>query len=134
VRRGRGRRERGHLSVETSSYLRWGALGPVKARYGSNQLFGVIGLRIEEHLVDLALLHETAALHDGNPIAYLVNNRKVVADEHHRQPVLVFQMCEKIERDGLNRHVECTHWLIGNEDVRTWSQRTGYGDSLTLTS
>ena len=41
-------------------------------------------------------------------------------------------MCEKVERDRLNRHVESAHRLIGNEDVRTWSQGTGYGDSLPL--
>lgn len=119
---------------ERCHYLADTPLRPVQSRYGRNQSFGVIGPGIEEHLVDLALLHETAVLHDGNPITDLVDNRKIVADEHHRQPVLVFQMCEKIERDRLNRHVEGTHRLIGNEDVRAWSQRTGYGDSLTLTS
>ena len=55
-----------------------------------------------------------------------------MTDEHHGQPVLVLQICQKIERDRLNRHVESAHRLIGNEDVRTWSQRTGYGDSLPL--
>ena len=64
-----------------------------------------------------------ACIHDRHAISAPGNHGKVVADEHQRHATLGLYLSQEIEDLSLNRHVERSSRLVGNEQVRFTGER-----------
>ena len=61
------------------------------------------------------LLHHLAGIHHRHAIAELRDHAKVMRDQHDGGAESLTQIAEQFKDLRLNRHVECSGWLIGNE-------------------
>ena len=71
-------------------------------------------------------------MHYCDPVGDFGNHGELVGDEQYGQTQLVAQVKEQVQQLGLNRHVECTHRFVRNQDIGTGCERTCNGYALTL--
>jgi hypothetical protein len=81
---------------------------------------------------DLADLNHLAEIHDHDPIAQILDDVEVMADEHVGQPELRFQIHQQVEDLCLNRFIERGHRLVENDQARFERQRASDVDALAL--
>ena len=77
-------------------------------------------------------LAELAEVHHGDAVAHVADDREVVGDEQHRQPVAPLHRLEEIEDLGLHRHVEGGHGLVAQQERRIEYEGAGDADALRL--
>ena len=108
-------------------------LGVGLDRGGEERRRVVVGRRLVEQVGggDLA---EAAQVHDGHPVAHVLDHRQVVGDEEDGQVVLLLQVLEQVEDLGLHGHVERRDDLVAHQELGLEHQRTGDADALALAS
>ena len=85
-------------------------------------------------LVDRALLHELAEVHDPDPVAEVPHHRQVVRDEQVGQAEVALQVVEQVEHPGLHAHVECADRLVEHDHLGFHGERPRDADALALTA
>ena len=80
----------------------------------------------------IADLDEAAALHDGNAIAEVADERHGVGDEEVGEAVCVLEGAEEIDDLGADGDVQCADGLIEDEELGFECEGAGNVDALTL--
>jgi hypothetical protein len=62
------------------------------------------------------------------------HHRQVVRDHHVGEPHLLLQILEEVDHLSLDRHVECGHRLVGDDQLGFQGERTCDADALPLTA
>jgi hypothetical protein len=52
------------------------------------------------------VLHNSAPVHDDDPVADVPHDLEIVRDEHHRQVAARLKVKQEIEHSGLDRYIE----------------------------
>src|SRR4029079_17199069 len=81
---------------------------------------------------DRAFLDELAEVHDPDPVAEVLDDRQVVADEEVRQVEIVPQVEEQVQDLALDRDIERRHRLVADDEVRPEGEGPGDADALAL--
>ena len=95
---------------------------------------GVRVRRIRVQPVDVGVLDQPSAVHDGDVVGHVGDDAQVVGDEDEAHVVLVLQLLEQGHDLGLHRHVEGGGGLVGDEHSRVEGDRHGDHDALTHTA
>jgi hypothetical protein len=82
-------------------------------------------LRLGEERRGLVLLDHAALLHHGDALAVVRGEAEIVRDQDHRHAALTHQADEQVHHVLLRRHVEAGRRLIGQQQLRTASDRHG---------
>src|SRR5215467_2740791 len=90
--------------------------------------------RIREQLFRRPALDDAPEIHDHRSLAYMPHHRHVVGDQHECETEFLAKFREQVHHRGLNRHIECRNWFVGDEELRLNSQCTGDADALTLST
>src|SRR5688572_18950068 len=88
--------------------------------------------RVPVELFDSALLDELPEVHHADPIAEVLDDREVVADEQVREVEVAAEIEEQIQNLALDRHVEGRHRLVADDEVRAEGERPRDADALAL--
>ncbi len=91
---------------------------------------GVVGF--VEELVDGALLHDLAQVHDRDPVGRVVHHGQVVGDEQVGQAVLLLEVLEQVDDLRLHGDVQRGDRLVEHQQLRLHRQRPGDADALPL--
>ena len=91
----------------------------------------VVGRRLVEQVgrCDLAQAPE---VHDGHPVAHVLDDGQVVRNEEDGQVVLLLQVLQQVEDLRLHRHVEGGDDLVADEQLRLEHEGAGDADALAL--
>ena len=79
-------------------------------------------LRIAVNLFHSAFFHDSAALHDQDFIADLVNYIQIMADEQITQTVMILQVIQKMQDLGLDRDIQRRYRFIRYDKARAGNQ------------
>ena len=101
---------------------------------GREQPLRVRMLRRREQGVCRCLLDDLSAVHHDDPVGHVGDNTHVVGDEHDGGAEPVAQRQQQLEDRGLDRDVESSRRLIGNDHVGITGNRHGNDDALLLTA
>ena len=77
-------------------------------------------------------LAELSEVHDGDPVADVLDDREVVGDEDERQVVVGLEVSEQVQDLGLDAHVEGTDRLVTDQQAGAQHEAAGDGDPLAL--
>ena len=92
-----------------------------------------VGGRVD-HLVDGADLHNLTLVHHHYAVAQVGDHCQIVGDEDHRHAHLGLELFDDRQDLGLDRHVQRSRRLVGNQDVWLVEQRHGDHDPLAHTT
>ena len=87
-------------------------------------------LRLQQDLVDGAVLDDPAGVHDHDVVDHLGDDAEVVGDEHERRAGLLLELPDELEDLRLDRHVEGGRRLVGDEQLRLAGERHRDHDAL----
>jgi len=90
--------------------------------------------RVAEDLIRLAYFANPTQIHDDDSVAHVLHDAEVMTDEQIRQSMLLLKPMKKVQDLGLNRDVECTSRLVEHYEFGIERERSGNGDSLSLTA
>ena len=90
--------------------------------------------RCGRDLVRLADLDDLAAVEHGDPVADLVDDAEVVADEQVGHPGRLLELLEQVEHPRLRGDVERAGRLVADDDRRIQGQGSGDRDPLPLSA
>ena len=96
----------------------------------ADEALGVRMHRVVEQRVDVGFLHHLTGVHDRDPIGHLGHDAQIVGDEDDRGAGRFLQVSHEIEDLGLDRHVEGSGRLVGDQELRLTGQRHGDHDPL----
>src|SRR2546427_2640563 len=102
----------------------------VQTRDRAEQAPGVGHLRIREELDGVGLLDDPTRVHDIDALRHARDNAQVVRDEDERRAELARQVLEQIEDLRLDRHVERSRRLVGEDELG--AARKGHRDHHAL--
>lgn len=85
---------------------------------------------VVEDRVATLLLYHLAGVHHRHAIAELGDHAKVMRDQHDGGAESLTQIAEQFKDLRLNRHIECSGWLIGNEQLWFAGERHGNHHAL----
>ena len=88
--------------------------------------------RIGENCFYISALYHAAAVHNGNIIADLCNDAKIMCNKQDGCTCLFFQLIHQIQNLCLNRYIQCSRRLIRNQDFRLTYKCHGNHDPLSL--
>ena len=88
--------------------------------------------RFSVEFLPAAFLDNIAEIHDNNPVGDMLDNRKVMGDEDHRQVSFLQQLGQQVEHLGLDGNVKGGNRFIGDDQVRFCRKGSGNADSLPL--
>ena len=108
-----------------------GRLGVGLHRGGQQGRRVVVRRRLVEEVgrCDLA---EPPEVHDGHPVADVLDDGQVVRNEEDREVVLLLQVLHQVEDLRLDRHVEGGDDLVAHQQLRLEDQGAGDADALAL--
>ncbi len=78
---------------------------------------------IVKDVVDLALLHHAAEIHDDHVVGHLRDHAEVVGDQHDGHSPFLLNPAQQVQDLGLRRDVERRRRLVGDEEARIAGQR-----------
>jgi hypothetical protein len=90
--------------------------------------------RVLEEFVARGKLDDVAIIHDGDAIAEIFDDRKVMSDEEHGETHLFLEVIEQVDDLSPNRDVEGADRFVANEELRIHDESSGDADALTLTT
>src|SRR5271166_4245320 len=99
--------------------------------FSGGQRLSVGMLRPCQHLRRGALLDLASLPHHHDAVGDLGDDAHVMGDEENRHPISILQGLDQFEDVGLDRHVERGGRLIGDEQLRSASERNGDHDALS---
>ena len=70
-----------------------------------------------EGVVDAALLDDLPRVHGQYPVARLGYHSEVVGDEQCRGASFFAELHDQVEHLSLNRHIESSRWLVGDQQL-----------------
>ena len=126
---GRRRGRRGHVALQDEALLATARVGVGDRRQEGDR---VRVARVAVELLDRALLDELAEVHHADPVAEVLDDREVVADEEVRQVEVAAQVEQQVQDLALDRHVERRHRLVADDEVRLEREGPGDADALAL--
>ena len=78
-----------------------------KSPAGRNQTAGIDVLNLDAaQIVSADSFHQLAKLHDGNAVAQMRHNAKIMTDEDEREFIGLFEPGDKVEDFSLHRNVK----------------------------
>src|SRR5689334_8083691 len=77
-------------------------------------------------------LNHLAEVHHGHPISNVLDDRKVVGDEHVGEIVLSLEILEQVDHLRLHGHVQSGDGLVTDDKLRLDRQGTRDPDALSL--
>ena len=84
-----------------------------------------------EHAVGGGFFDDAACIHDGDSVGHFGDGAHVVSDENDGCAKLALDFIEQIKDLGLNRHIKCCGWLVGDEHL--WTAGDSHRDHHALT-
>jgi hypothetical protein len=90
--------------------------------------------RVVINLIGRAYLDDIAQVHHGDAVRDVPDDRQVVRDEDVGKAELLLQVLHQIDDLRLNRHVERTDRLVGDDDLRVGCKGPRDADPLPLPS
>src|SRR5215213_3358981 len=114
----------GHVRWRTLDWL-WCDSGELWTRDGVHQSKTVGVLGIVKQGKDRSLLHYASGIHHGNAIADLGDNSQVVRYEQDAHPILLLEVAQERQNLGLNRYIERSCRLVGDQQFGTRRERHG---------
>ena len=120
ARRRRGRRR--HVALEHEALL---AAPRVGLRDRRQQRDRVRVARVAVELLDRADLDDLAEVHDADPVAEVLDDRQVVADEQVGQVEVAAEVEQQVQDLALDRHVERGDRLVADDEVRARARAPG---------
>ncbi|CDE00311.1 putative uncharacterized protein [Roseburia sp. CAG:471] len=106
--------------------------GISQSRNRSQQSLRIRVGRIGENCFYISPLYHAATVHNGNIIADLCNNAKIMCNKQDRCTRLFFQLVHQIQYLCLNRYIQCGRRLIRDQDFRLTYKCHGNHDPLSL--
>src|ERR1035438_3069898 len=103
-----------------------------RSRGRREQRFGVLVLRIVKDLGRRTDLDDNAEMHDRYAVGDFGDHRELVGDEKDGEAQLVTEIKKEVEKLGLDRHVQSTYGLVGDQYLGTDGQGARHRDALTL--
>ena len=97
---------------------------------GPEQADGVGVGGVIEDILQRAVFHDLAGVHDGHLVAALRHDAQVMGDEHHRRAEFLFQLVYHPHHLGLDGHVQGGGGLVGQQQLGVAGQ--GSGDNHPL--
>src|SRR6266550_8702727 len=73
-------------------------------------------------------------IHDGNALADMLDDRQIVGNKEISEPEFLLQVIQQIDDLGLDRHIQCRHRLIADNQFRLDGERARDTDALALTA
>ena len=89
-------------------------------------------LRVVEHLIHGAGLHQRAAEHHRDAVGQVGDHAHVVGDQQDAGVQLVLQLAQQVKDLGLHRDIQGGGRLVGDDDLRVAGDRHGDHDALAL--
>lgn len=80
------------------------------------------------------LTNNPALRHARGAIAHMIDHVRIVADQHHRQAIILFEIVKQVQDLGLYRHIQRRRRLIQQQDLRLQQQGAHNGHALTLSA
>ena len=101
---------------------------------GGQQFLGVVNLGSRVDIDRCAGFDDPTSLHDDHVVRHIGNNPHVVGNQNDSRTQAFIERPEKVEDFGLNRHIERSSRLVGDEDFGV--TRDGLRDhrALSLTT
>jgi hypothetical protein len=84
-----------------------------------------------ENCPNRGFFNDVSGIHDCDPIGHFGDHAKIMADEEQRHSMLLLQLAQQVENLDLNRDVQRSGWLIGNQQC--WLTGQGHSDHYPLT-
>ena len=101
---------------------------------GSEQTIGIWMLRRKENIPERARFHNFTGIHNGNLVANLGYNAKVMGNKDHCGMELFFKLCHHMEHLRLNGNIQCRGRLICNQQLWITGQCNGNHNTLLHTA
>ena len=93
-----------------------------------------LAARVAEDLLRGALLHDAAAVDDGDAVAGLLRHREGVGDHDHRDTEFLVDVAKQLEHAHRGAGVQGARRLVAQHDLGVVGKRAGNGDALLLTA
>src|SRR5215207_1026032 len=95
------------------------------------------GLRIRvcrpfEDFAPAACLHDAAEIHDGNPVAHVLDDTEVVADHDVGEAKRFLQFQQQVDDLGTDRDVQRRYRFVADDNPGIEDQRASDANALTL--
>jgi hypothetical protein len=74
--------------------------------------------RVIQYLSYRTEFYNLACIHHSHNVRYLTHDCEVMCNEQEAHLKLFLQILEKIENLGLDSHIKCRRWFIGDEQLR----------------
>ena len=87
-----------------------------------------------KYLPRVAVLHDLARIHHGDPVGHLGHYAQIMGNEQYGGPSLLLQVVHQIQDLRLHRHVQGGGGLVGKENLGIAGHSHGNHDPLTLTT
>src|SRR5688572_21417439 len=84
--------------------------------------------------IALGNFHDFAQIHDGYPVADMLDHPQVMRDKQVGQMHLLLQLLQEIDDLRLNRNVQRRYRFIADDKLGTDTERAGDADTLALTA
>ena len=125
-RRGSAREAAARLPVRDARHRAFDALlarAVAPVRHAGEQRRGIGVRRPLDHLARRPALHQHAAVEHRDLVGVLVDERQVVRDEQHREPIVAREGGDDVEHLRLDGHVQRRRRLVGDQQPRLVDQR-----------
>ena len=76
--------------------------------------------------------HNFPQVHDRDRGGNILHHTQIVGDEQVGQPHLALKILHQVDYLRLNRHIQRAHRLVGDDEVRRYSEGARDADTLTL--
>ncbi len=85
-----------------------------------------------EDFAPVACLHNAAEIHDGDPVAHVLDNAEVVADHNVGEAESFLQFQQQIDDLGTDRDIQRRYRFVTDDNPGIEDQRASDADALTL--
>ena len=123
-----GRRSRWAGWPDSGSRPRGGSgprVSPSTLGHGRQERLGVRVVGPAEDRLRIADLHDPPEVHDRDPVGEVAHDAKVVRDQQVAGLALGLQLGQDVQDRGLDRDVERTRRLVGDDDAGVAGERAG---------
>ena len=85
-----------------------------------------------EDFAPVARLDNTAEIHDGDPVAHVLDNAEVVADHNVGKAESFLQFQEQVDDLGTDGDIQRRYGFVADDNFGIEDQRASDADALTL--
>ena len=106
----------------------------IYTRHRTQKSFCIRMRRFIENIINRALFNDTACIHNGNLIADIRNNTKVMSDKNDSHFCFLLQVFHQVKDLCLDRNIQSCSRLIRDQKLRMTDQTHGDHNSLAHTT